>query len=364
MRIGLLIYGSLVNQSGGYLYDRMLVEHLEAAGDQVEVISLAEGNYLRHLGDNLSRSLRKQLGELEVDLLLQDELNHPSLFQINYSLRKKISYSIVSIVHHLRSSESHPGWQSPIYRWVERRYLESVEAFIFNSQTTQSVVENMLAHQVPGIVAYPAGDRLAADLTLEEIVSRARQPGPLRLLFLGNVIPRKGLDLLLSSLARVPRDQWSLDVVGSLEMDPFYARSVKRLVKRYGFDNQVKFYGFMGKEDLRRVMSDSQVLVVPSEYEGFGIAYLEGMGFGLPAIATTGGGAGEIISHGDDGYLIPTGDQDQLVYHLNLIIGDRMLLARMSSAAREKYLQHPSWEQTTRKIRSFLMELRQSRATR
>jgi glycosyltransferase involved in cell wall biosynthesis len=222
----------------------------------------------------------------------------------------------------------------------------------------------MLAHQVPGIVAYPAGDRLAADLTLEEIVSRARQPGPLRLLFLGNVIPRKGLDLLLSSLARVPRDQWSLDVVGSLEMDPFYARSVKRLVKRYGFDNQVKFYGFMGKEDLRRVMSDSQVLVVPSEYEGFGIAYLEGMGFGLPAIATTGGGAGEIISHGDDGYLIPTGDQDQLVYHLNLIIGDRMLLARMSSAAREKYLQHPSWEQTTRKICSFLMELRQSRATR
>ncbi len=77
MHVGLLIYGSLDNQSGGYLYDRMLVDHLRAAGDQVEVISLAERNYLRHVGDNLSPTLLNQLGDLNVDLLLQDELNHP-----------------------------------------------------------------------------------------------------------------------------------------------------------------------------------------------------------------------------------------------------------------------------------------------
>jgi glycosyltransferase involved in cell wall biosynthesis len=363
MHIGLLIYGTLDNQSGGYLYDRMLVEHLRATGDQVEVISLAEGNYLRHIRDNLSPYLLDQLGDLRVDLLLQDELNHPSLFNINYSVRKSVSYPIVSIVHHLRSSEYRPIWKNRIYHSVERRYLNSVEAFIFNSQTTRRVVESLIGNEVTGVVAYPAGDRLGVVISLEEIVSRGMQAGPLRLLFLGNVIPRKGLGLLLAALSLIPKELWSLNVVGSLEMDPSHVRSVKRLVNENGFDGKVKFAGFLGAEDLREAMIGSQVLVVPSEYEGFGIAYLEGMGFGLPAIATTDGGAVEIISHKEDGFLIPPGDKNQLVKYLKQLIGDRELLTRMSLAARERYLQHPSWEETTEKIRSFLSEVIQSRRT-
>ncbi len=53
MRLGLVIYGNLETISGGYLYDRKLVEHLERQGDQVEIISLPWRNYARHLGDNL-----------------------------------------------------------------------------------------------------------------------------------------------------------------------------------------------------------------------------------------------------------------------------------------------------------------------
>jgi glycosyltransferase involved in cell wall biosynthesis len=363
MHIGLLIYGSLENQSGGYFYDRMLVEHLRDAGDQVEVLSLEEGNYLRHLGDNFSRTLRERLDKLKFDLLVQDELNHPSLFMINYSIRDVVSYPIVSIVHHLRSSESHPGWQNRIYGWVEGRYLKSVAGFIFNSQTTRHAVENLVGSEISGVVAYPAGDHLQVDLHQEMIASRAKEDGPLRLLFLGNVIRRKGLDLLLAALSQIPRGQWLLKVAGSLEMDPTYVRSVKELVKGYGFDDQVTFAGYLGEEDLRLVMIDSQVLVVPSEYEGFGIAYLEGMGFGLPAIATTAGGAVEIISHREDGFLIPPGDKDQLVNYINQLIGGRELLTKMSLAARERYLHHPSWEETTGKIRSFLLEVAQSQRT-
>lgn len=363
MHIGLVIYGSLDNQSGGYLYDRMLVEHLRVAGDQVEVISLAESNYIRHIRDNLSPILLDQLGDLSVDLLLQDELNHPSLFHINYSLRKRVSYPIVSIVHHLRSSESHPQWQNWIYHWIECRYINSVTGFIYNSQTTRHVVEDLVGNEVPWVVAYPAGDRLDIDLSQEVIVSRAGQIGPLRLLFLGNVIPRKGLDLLLTALSIIPKEHWSLDIVGSLEMDPSYVRYVEGFLNENGIDDQVNFAGFLKAGDLRQAMVESQVMVVPSEYEGFGIAYLEGMGFGLPAIATTGGGAVEIISHAEDGFLIPPGDRNQLVIYLSQLIDDRELLARMSLAAREKYLRHPSWEETTGKIRSFLMEVIQSRRT-
>jgi hypothetical protein len=108
MKIGLIIYGRLQTLSGGYLYDRQLVEHLEAAGDEVEIISLPWEGYGRSLLHNVWFALAEQLRLAEFDLLLQDELNHPSLFWLNRRLRGHISYPIVSIVHHLRSSEAAP----------------------------------------------------------------------------------------------------------------------------------------------------------------------------------------------------------------------------------------------------------------
>lgn len=361
MRIGLLIYDSLSIRSGGYLYDRMLVEHLRAVGDQVEIISLPAGNYLRHLGDNLSRSLLKRLGNLDVDILLQDELNHPSLFNLNYSLRTQVVFPIFSIVHHLRCSEFHPPLRNYLYRWIETRYLNSVDGFIFNSNTTRHTVQNLVENEVPWVVAYPAGDQLEADLIPEIIASRAKQNGPLRLLFLGNLIPRKGLAQLLAALAMIPKGRWVLNIVGDPEMDPSHVKDIKRLVFENELENQVNFTGFLDTQDLQEVMSESQLLVLTSEYEGFGIVYLEGMAFGLPAIATAGGGAAEIISHGEDGFLVPPGDQNQLGYYLCQLMDDREMLARMSLAARQRFQRHPSWEDTTSTIRDFLLKVIQDR---
>ena len=361
MHIGLLIYGSLENRSGGYLYDRMLVQSLRGGGDLVEVISMTEANYLRHIADNLSPGLIDQLSDLNIDLLLQDELNHPSLFFTNYSLRKRINYPLVSIVHHLRSSETHPSLLNWIYQKIERRYLRSLDGFIFNSLTTRKVVEDLVGDGFASIVAYPAGDRLGDELQREAILSRVRQEGPLKILFLGNVIPRKGLELLLTALASIPPNRWSLKVVGSLTIDPSHTSSMKRLVRNKGFDHQVKFTGFLEAEALKALMVDSQVLVVPSDYEGFGISYLEGMGFGLPAIATTAGGAAEIISDGENGYLIAPGDTNRLAELLKQLMSDRELLVRMSLSARERYLCHPTWEETTIKIRSFLLKMVESK---
>ena len=100
MKIGFLIYGSLDTLSGGYLYDRKLVEYLRAQGDEVETISLPWRNYATHLTDNLHFRLPADL-----DLLIQDELNHPSLLSANTALR---TYPVISLVHHLRCSEQRP----------------------------------------------------------------------------------------------------------------------------------------------------------------------------------------------------------------------------------------------------------------
>ena len=75
MRIGLLIYGSLDTLSGGYLYDRKLVEYFRDAGDDVEIISLPWRSYPRHLLDKFSRDLSRRLRAMSADVLIQDDVN-------------------------------------------------------------------------------------------------------------------------------------------------------------------------------------------------------------------------------------------------------------------------------------------------
>ena len=215
MKIGFVIYGSLDTLSGGYLYDRKLVEYLQSQGDTVEIISLPWRNYAAHLTDNFRFRLPPDL-----DLLIQDELNHPSLLSAN---RRPHSCSVVSLVHHLRCSEQRPTWQNWFFRLIEKRYLNSVDGFIFNSQTTKRVVNSLLENSKPNIVAYPPTDRFGHPISENEVIARAKGKGPLQLLFLGNVIHRKGLHTLLEAI-RHKMLAVRLEVVGGLNAEPEYAQ--------------------------------------------------------------------------------------------------------------------------------------------
>jgi glycosyltransferase involved in cell wall biosynthesis len=355
MRLGLVIYGSLNTFSGGYLYDRKLVEHLRRAGDEVEIVSLPQRSYAQHLADNASAWLSARLRAGRWDALLQDELNHPSLFWINRRVRGR--WPIVAIVHHLRSSERHPAGQRVLYRWIERRYLAGVDGFVFNSQTTRAAVEALSGGGRRAVVAHPGGDRFGPALPADHVRARAYQPGPLRLLFVGNVIPRKGLHTLVEGLRRLEVGDWRLEVAGSLHVDPDYARAVREQIERRGLGDKVALCGAVTDEALREMLTRAHVLVVPSSYEGFGIVYLEGMGFGLPAIAAGAGAAGEIITEGENGFLVPPGDAGALAESLKIFLRNRERLAAMSLAALRRFQQHPAWESTAVRIRAFLQLL-------
>lgn len=342
MKIGLLIYGSLDTLSGGYLYDRKLVTFLREQGDDVRIIALPWRNYPAHLRDNLSFRLPPGL-----DILIQDELNHPSLLVANQNK----PYPVVSLVHHLRCSEQRPRWQNAFYRQIERRYLQSVDGFIFNSQTTRQVVTALVGKGKPEIVAYPPTDRFGAALPEAFVQLRAAESGPLRVVFLGNVIPRKGLDTLLEAIRR-QKAPIHLDVIGSLTTDPSYANAMQAAA--HGLPSTVSFHGPLDNAPLIEKLKSAHMLVVPSSYEGFGIVYLEGMAFGLPAIGTTSGAAGEIITEGETGFLIASGDAETLAARLAALSADRALLARMGLAALHRYQQQPAWVQTAGEIRQFL----------
>ena len=352
MRIGLVIYGSLETISGGFLYDRKLVEFLRQQGDQVEIISIPWRNYLSHLTDTFSEDLFMRIMNLQVDILLQDELNHPSLFLLNSRLQKHISFPLVSIVHHLRSSELRPAWQNQFYRVIEKLYLSKIDAFIFNSQTTKQSVyrAGIELRDKPWVIAYPAGNRFAPLPDLQAIEARALKPGPLQIIFLGNLIPRKGLHILLEALRHIPTSLCRLKIVGSLKTDPGYAQKMKQYVVQSELAEQVEFLDTLNDQQLAQILAAGDLLATPSSYEGFGIVYLEGMSFGLPAIATSAGAAGEIISHNHNGFLVTPGNSAALAERLSNLAQDRQKLAAFSLAARQRFDEHPTWEMTGAQI--------------
>ncbi|MBI5649710.1 MAG: glycosyltransferase family 4 protein [Chloroflexi bacterium] len=356
MRIGLVIYGTLDTISGGYLYDRKLVEYLRRAGDAVQIISFPFRHYAAHLSDNFSNDLLKRLRDARVDVLLQDELNHPSLFQLNHKFRTIARAPIVAIVHHLRSSEAHPTFQKLFYRGIEKQYLASVDGFVFNSNTTRDAVSQMLGYDPTSfVVAHPAGDRFDPQIDSATISNRARERGALRIVFIGNLIPRKGLHTLLDALARVPANTAQITIIGNPNVDAHYTAQIREQIKSLRLNN-ARLVGAIQDDALANILIASHLLIVPSDYEGYGIVYLEGMSFGLPAIGTTAGAASEIIANGVNGFLIAPNDAATLAEHIATLQRDRQLLAQIGLAARARFLEQPRWDESMSRIRGYLLE--------
>lgn len=356
MRVGLIIYGDLNTLSGGYLYDRKLVAHLRARGDTVDIVSLPWRNYGRHLLDNISRKFHRTLADTTVDVWLEDELNHPSL--LVRPQKKNSHYTpIISIVHHLRGDEARPRWQNSFYRQVERSYLRGADAFIFNSHTTQQSVARELSKQPRGIVAYPGRDRLPADTSDAEIIRRTMKSHPLRIAFLGNIIPRKGVHTLLEAIATLPSNCVFLQLIGRTDADTPYFHRLQKLVSRRQLTDRVQFFGRLSDSELVPQLRKSHILVVPSTYEGFGIVYLEAMGFGVPVIAGKRGGASEIVIHGKTGFLVDSEQPKLLANQLRHLCENRQLLQSLSLEAYARYQQFPTWDKSMTQIRNFLLTL-------
>ncbi|MFA5111140.1 MAG: glycosyltransferase family 4 protein [Desulfobaccales bacterium] len=352
MHVGLLIYGSLDTISGGFIYDRRLVSYLRRQGDRVEVIALPWRSYGLSLLDNLDRGLRRRLDQAPFDLLLQDELVHPSCFRLNG--REPRPYPLIAVVHHLRCREHRPAWQNRLYRLVEKRYLTSLDGFICVSRTTQKDVQALMGRERPLVVASPGRDGLPGAVTRDRIRIRALAPEPLQIIFVGNLIPRKELHTLIAALTSLPRNDWRLTVAGSPDPDPAYARAIRRQIQGAGLNSRVTLLGALPPGELAARCEASHLLAVPSSYEGFGIVYLEGMHFGLPAIAGTDGAARELVHHGENGYLVPPGDAVTLARYLKGLLEDREILLRLALSAHHTAAAHPTWDDSAARSRAFL----------
>ncbi|ELY87381.1 group 1 glycosyl transferase [Natrialba hulunbeirensis JCM 10989] len=352
MHVGLVVPGDLDQLSGGYRYDRKLVSALDARGDDVTVCSLSDED------PTLDRPF---------DVLLQDTLCSPTLVDRNATLEEP--ETIVALVHLLEhvgpiagretaddssTTVTHTG------REHERRYLESVDAAVCTSEFTREQVSTLVTDDLPTHVAPPAGRQPTPALTPDDIGQRA-DTGPLRLVFVGNVIPRKNIETLLEALTRVDRDvDWTLTIVGDDAAEPDYTRQIREQSSTSGIAHRVSFYGPVTDDVLESVLARSHALAVPSHYESFGMVYLEAMEFGVVPLASGVGGASELVADGTTGFVVDPDDPERIATIVTDLARDRERLASLATAALETAEAHPSWETTFEELRAFLVELSDS----
>ena len=177
------------------------------------------------------------------------------------------------------------------------------------------------------------------------------------MLFVGNVIPRKGLRGLIDALGKVPTRLWRLTVAGSRSVNAGYAAEVDRAVAARALGGCVRMAGPLDDAQLVEAYRTHHVLAVPSQHEGFGIVYLEAMGFGVVPIGSRTGGAAEVIEHGTSGCLVRPDDASGLADTIAGLAMDRALLGSLAIGARRRFCAFPGWEPGMNAVRQHLHEL-------
>lgn len=147
-----------------------------------------------------------------------------------------------------------------------------------------------------------------------------RHPGTLRFLYCGQLIERKGVDLLVNAFCEVARQRLGvlLDLVGTGPL----TESLRALIPA-DLRGRIGFHGFSPIEELPRWFSQADVFVLPSRHDGWGVVVNQALAAGLPVIASDAvGAAQDFVADRGTGILVPAGDQQALTRALDLFAHD------------------------------------------
>ncbi|HYC49740.1 MAG TPA: glycosyltransferase family 4 protein [Gemmatimonadaceae bacterium] len=155
----------------------------------------------------------------------------------------------------------------------------------------------------PGLFICPSG--VPAQYLLEAVPAGKFRSAPLTFCFVGMLIPLKNVDVLLQALHEAfPARDFRLRIVG----EGFLKPDLEALTASLGLTDCVRFEGRMSRDAVQSVLAESDVFVMVSKPEAFGLSYLEAMGKGCVTIGTRGQGIDGIIVSGENGYLCDARD--------------------------------------------------------
>lgn len=213
------------------------------------------------------------------------------------------------------------GWIDRFRTWQDERIVRRFDKFVVLTEADRKNWGSLA-----NIVTIPNAALLMAKETADCAVHRV--------IAVGRLDYQKGFDRLIDVWRKVMAypdlQDWRLDIFGQGE----WKEMLEERIQRYGLEGKARIN--TPSKDIAREYAASSLIVMSSNYEGFGMVLVEGMACGLPAVAfDCPCGPSDIISSGKNGILVPNGDLDGMVLALTMLMRDEKLRKKMSEKARE-----------------------------
>lgn len=325
--------GDLATPTGGYAYDRRMIAELAALGWRAQVLDLGDG--FPRPTNAIRAAACKRLERIPAGTtIVIDGLAFGVLPEAAEVLHA--SHPLVALVHHPLALETGlDAEETAALRQSETAAL----AHACRTIATSAAIGNLLLAEF-GVakerlaVAPPGTDRAP-------IVPRAAD-GPVHLLAVGAIVPRKGYDVLLAALTRLMFLPWQLVIVGDRTRNPDTARRIDTDIARYGLADRVQMTGAIADEELAALYASADLFVLPSRFEGYGMAYTEAIAHGVPVVGTTAGAIPQTVPAGV-GVLVHPDDIDALTKVLRRLIEFPHERRALAAAARAAAATLPTW---------------------
>lgn len=252
--------------------------------------------------------------------------------------------------------------------WVRKQlpFLAPLVRAIIRRSDAVTVISRHTAAEVhalaPGIAVRTIPFGAAID-PLEVSPSPIPRPieGGFHLLFVGRLVERKGVSVLLQALARLRTkgEDFTLTVAG----DGPLRSALEGEANSLGVGSAVHFTGFIAAAALAELYRSSDLFVLPAvrdskgDVEGLGVVLIEALLRGLPVVASDSGGISDVVEDGVGGLLVAPGDVDALAGAIRRLSGDRQLAARLAAQGRERVLERFSWAHITGELIDLYQEV-------
>lgn len=334
--VAFAVPGDLSTPTGGYTYDRRIIAELAAFGWQVEVLDIGEG--FPHPAPQVRAAAGAQLMALpEGRPIVIDGLAYGVMPEEAAALCEH--HPLVALVHHPLALET--GLlddESVALRDSERAALACARHVVATSVATARLLG--AAYGVPAerlTVVRPGTDRA--------VHAPARGGDVLTMLAVGAIVPRKGYDLLVEALATLKDRPWRMVIVGDPARSPETTSRLVETVARLGLAERIEIVGPVTAERLAGLYASADLFVLPSRFEGYGMAYTEAIAHGVPVVGTNVGAIPDTVPPGA-GILLPPDNVAVLAATLQRLIDDPSERAQLAAGARAASF--PTWHESAR----------------
>lgn len=339
------IPGNLQTLTGGYGYDRRLIAGLQALGLSVAHMRLS-GTFPAPDAAALMDAESRFAALPDGAIVVADGLAFGVMDKI--AERHGTRLQIIALCHHPLALEAGlSAEQAQRLQVSEQRALQAARAVLVTSRPTAKLLTQQFSISESKItVALPGTDR-------QRFAACAGHPPVL--LTVATLTPRKAHDVLIEALAQISELPWSARFVGGMEFDPAWAAALREKVNVHGLEQRILFLGSMA--ELSPEYDGADLFVLPSLFEGYGMAFAEAMAHGLPVIAARAGAVPDVVPE-SAGILVPPGDTQALAEALRRLLTEPALRQSLQLGAQEAAARLPTWTDTARIVATLINRIR------